>query len=218
MGLGSGQHNCRRDITIGNKNLKNVGVSALIESIPSGIGVEDYKCWTLQQVHALRSRYFVTEKALLISVSRMAKEKNLDFLIDGLAKLKELICTPFKRPLVGDGPEMTRLEEKAAPLGLDKQVVFRGNMPSRNVARCYLDADIFVFADVVKDGHNGLMVAERTKGWAKAMATLLTDRRRLFALSENSRVFTEDYSEDKIAEKVLRLYRRVVVLGKSNNA
>jgi len=47
------------------------------------------------------------------------------------------------------------------------------------------------------------------------VATLLSDRRRLSALSENSRAFAEDFSEEKIAEKVLRLYRRVIVLGKS---
>jgi glycosyltransferase involved in cell wall biosynthesis len=177
----------------------------------------------------------------------MAKEKNLDFLIDGLAKVKELIRIPFKCLLVGGGPEKARLEEKTAALGLDEQVVFTGNMPPRDVARCYLAADLFVFAstsetqgmvlieamaggcpvvavrasgvhDVVKDGHNGLMVAESTENWAKAVANLLADRRRLAVLSENCRAFAEDYSEEKIAEKVLRLYRRVVVLKKSANA
>jgi hypothetical protein len=53
------------------------------------------------------------------------------------------------------------------------------------------------------------MVAESTGSWVKAVATLLTDRRRLSALSENSRAFAEDFAEVKIAEKVSRLYRRV---------
>jgi len=226
--------------------LRNLGVSALIETIPTGIGMEDYKCWTAQQVHALRSQYAATDALLLISVSRMAREKNLDFLIDGLAKVKELIRTPFKCLLVGDGPERTPLEEKAAALGLADEIVFTGNMAPRDVARCYLAADLFVFAstsetqgmvlieamaggcpvvavrasgahDVVKDGYNGLLVAESTESWAKAVVNLLADRQRLSVLSGNSRAFAEDYSEEKIAEKVLKLYRRVVVLGKSNN-
>jgi 1,2-diacylglycerol 3-alpha-glucosyltransferase len=224
--------------------LRNLGVSALIETIPTGISMEDYKCWTPQQVHALRSQYAATDEPLLISVSRMAKEKNLDFLIDGLAKVKELIPTPFKCLLVGDGPEKKRLEEKVATLDLDEQVVFSGNIPPHEVAGCYLAADLFVFAstsetqgmvlveamaggcpvvavrasgvhDVARDGHNGLTVAESTENWAKAVANLLTDRGWLSVLSENSRAFAEDYSEEKIAEKVLKLYRRVVVLGKS---
>jgi glycosyltransferase involved in cell wall biosynthesis len=70
--------------------------------------------------------------------------------------------------------------------------------------------------DVVKNGYNGVMVAESTESWAKAVAALLTDRQLLSVLSKNSLVFAEDYSEEKIAEKVLRLYRRVVIIRKSN--
>lgn len=227
--------------------LRNLGVSALIETIPTGICMEDYKCWTPQKVHELRSRYVATDEPLLISVSRMAKEKNLDFLIDGLMKVKELIHSPFKCLLVGDGPEKTRFEEKVAALGLDDKIVFTGNMPPRDVTRYYLAADLFVFAstsetqgmvlveamaggcpvvavrssgvrDVVKDGYNGLMVTESIESWSKAVASLLKDRQWLSVLSENSRGFAEDFSEEKIAENVLKLYRRVVVLGKSNNA
>ena len=119
-------------------------------------------------------------------------------------------------------------------------------MAPHEVARCYLAADLFVFAstsetqgmvlieamaggcpivavrasgvhDVVKEGFNGLMVTESTESWAKAVASLLADRQRLSFLSENSRAFAETYFEEKIAEKVLRLYRRVIVLGKSKN-
>ena len=85
--------------------LRNLGVSALIETIPTGISMEDYKCWTSQKVHELRSQYVANEEPPFISVSRMAKEKNLDFLIDGPAKLKKLIRTQFKCLLVGHGPE-----------------------------------------------------------------------------------------------------------------
>jgi len=223
--------------------LRNLGVSALIETIPTGIGMEDYNCWTSQEVRELRRRYAAADEPLLISVSRMAKEKNLDFLIDGLAKLKKLIHTPFKCLLVGDGPEKERLKDKAAAVGLDGQIVFTGSMPPRDVTRCYLAADLFVFAstsetqgmvlveamaggcpvvavrasgvyDVVKDGYNGLMVAESTESWAKSVANLLADHQRLSVLSENSRSFAGDYSQEKIAEKVLRIYRRVIFIGK----
>jgi len=226
--------------------LRNLGVSALIETIPSGISMDDYDCWTTPEVRESRSRYAATDEPLLISVSRLAKEKNLNFLIDGLAKVKELTHTSFKCLLVGDGPEKARLEEKVTTLGLKKQVIFSGNLPPKEVARCYLAADLFVFAstsetqgmvlieamaggcpvvavrasgvhDVVRDGYNGLMVAESTVNWAKAVATLLSDQRQLSILSKNSRAFAKDFSEEKIAAKVLKLYRRVVVLTKSEN-
>jgi 1,2-diacylglycerol 3-alpha-glucosyltransferase len=225
--------------------LRNLGVSALIETIPTGIGLEDYRGWTPQEVRALRRRYAADGEALLISVSRMVQEKNLDFLIDAIAKVRELSPIPFKCLLVGDGPEKARLEKKVAALGLDGEIVFTGKMTPHEVARCYLAADLFVFAstsetqgmvlieamaggcpvvavrasgvyDVVKDGFNGLMVAESTESWSRAVVRLLTDRRRLSLLSENSKTFAEDYAEEKICDQILRLYRRVVALGKSN--
>ncbi|MDO9514555.1 MAG: glycosyltransferase, partial [Syntrophales bacterium] len=226
--------------------LRNLGVSSLIETIPTGISIGDYKRWSPQQTHDLRSQYAASGERLLISVARMAKEKNLDFLIDGLVKVKDRTHTPFKCLLVGDGPERERLEEKVAELGMDEDIVFAGNVAPLEVIRCYLAADLFVFAstsetqgmvlleamaggcpvvavnasgvyDVVKDGYNGFKVPESTESWAKAVVTLLEDKQLLSALSENSRAFAENYSVEKITEKVSRLYHRVLVLSKSEN-
>ncbi|MCD6404953.1 MAG: glycosyltransferase [Planctomycetes bacterium] len=227
--------------------LRNLGVSAQIETIPTGINIEDYKQWSPQQVQTLRDQYTAPGERLLISVSRMAKEKNLDFLIAGLAKVNKQTPIPFKCLLVGEGPEKKRLEEKAAALGIQDQIVFTGTLTPHEVVRYYLAADLFVFAstsetqgmvlleamaggcpvvavrasgvyDVVKDGYNGFKTAESTDSWAEAIANLLPDSWRLSDLAENSRAFAKDYSVEKITEQVLRLYRRVVVLRKSKNS
>ena len=58
------------------------------------------------------------------------------------------------------------------------------------------------------------MVDESTESWAKSVENLLEDHQRPSILSENSRSFAEDYSEEKIAKKVLRIYRRVIFIGK----
>ncbi|MDA3790415.1 MAG: glycosyltransferase [Desulfobacula sp.] len=226
--------------------LRNLGVSALIETIPTGISIEDYKRWSDSQVQEFRSQYVVLGERLLISVSRMAKEKNLDFLINGLEKVKERSRIPFKCLLVGDGPEKERLEQKVAALGMEDMIIFTGNMAPHEVIRCYLAADIFVFAstsetqgmvlleamaggcpvvavrasgvyDVVKDGYNGFKVLESTDSWAKAVVALLENDQLLLILSENCRPFAENYSVEKMTDKILKLYRRVVVLGKSKN-
>ncbi len=227
--------------------LRNLGVSALIETIPTGISIKDYKRYSPQQIKDLRSRYAAAEERLLISVSRMAKEKNLDFLIAGLVKIKDRTRTPFKCLLVGDGPEKSRLENKVAELGMDDQIIFSGNLAPDKVIQRYLAADLFIFAstsetqgmvlleamaggcpvvavrasgiyDVVKDGYNGFKVAESTDNWAEAVTNLLEDERQLSTLSENSRAFAENYSVEKITEKVSKLYRRVVVIGQSKTS
>jgi glycosyltransferase involved in cell wall biosynthesis len=226
--------------------LRNLGVSALIETIPTGISIGDYGRWSVQQIRALRSRYVTPGQYLLISVSRIAKEKNLDFLIDGLAKVKNRTDRPFKCLLVGDGPEKDRLEGRTAKLGIDDNVIFAGNIAPDELVGCYLAADFFVFAstsetqgmvlleamaggcpvvavrasgvyDVVKDDYNGFKVPESTDDWAETVANLLEDGECLSVLSENSRAFAENYSLEKVTEQVLRLYRRALLISKSQN-
>ncbi len=226
--------------------LRNLGVSTLIETIPTGINTEAYRRWSDDRVRELRARYAAPDERLLISVSRMAKEKNLDFLVDGLAKAAERSRAPFRCLLVGEGPETGRLEEKAAALGIGDRIVFTGAMPPDEVVGCYLAADLFVFAstsetqgmvlleamaggcpvvavrasgvhDVVKDGYNGFKVAESTDSWAEAVARLAQDDRMRTELAENGRRFAAGYSVQNMAERVLRLYRRTVVLGRSKN-
>ncbi|MBM9519098.1 glycosyltransferase [Desulforhopalus vacuolatus] len=226
--------------------LRNLGVSALIETIPTGINLGDYAQWSPSQVQTLRSQYIAPGERLLLCVSRMAREKNLDFLLAGLAKARAWTSVPFTCLLVGDGPEKKRLEKKVAAMGLQEQIVFAGSLPPQEVIRCYLAADLFVFAstsetqgmvlleamaggcpvvavrasgvyDVVKDDYNGFKVAESTDAWAETVVTLLADSEKLAVLSENSRVFAETYSMERITERVLTFYRRVIVLGKSKN-
>lgn len=221
--------------------LRNLGVSALIETIPTGINIEEYSSWSDEQVQELRSQYVDAGEKLLISVSRLAEEKNLDFLIDGLAKVKSRSQKPFKCLLVGDGPERQRLMDKVNGLGLAEIIIFTGNIPPHEVVRCYLAADCFVFAstsetqgmvlleamaggcpvvavrasgvyDVVKDGYNGFAVTESTDRWAAKVAEILEDKRLLSSLSKNSRTFAENYSVEKIAGKVVKLYHRVMVI------
>lgn len=187
--------------------LRNLGVSALIETIPTGISIKDCKRYSPQQIRDLRSQYAAPNERLLISVSRMAKEKNLDFLIDGLVKIKDRTRTPFKCLLIGDGAEKRRLENRVAELGMDDQIIFSAIWPQ-----------VKLFSvTVVKDGYNGFKLAESTDNWAETVTTLLEDDRQLSTLSENSRAFAENYSVEKITEKVSKLYRLVVVINQSKS-
>lgn len=222
--------------------LRNLGVRALIETIPTGIKLEAYSQWSDEEVLAVRRTYANDDQLLLISVARLAEEKNLDFLLAALAKTKALVPpSHFKCILVGDGPEREHLERQVDLLGLQDTIVFTGNLPPSEVAKAYRAADLFVFAstsetqgmvlveamaggcpvvavrasgvhDVLENGYNGLMVAESTESWANAVRSLLMDPQRLAKLSENSMLFAQTYSVENIAKKVEALYQRVVLL------
>jgi glycosyltransferase involved in cell wall biosynthesis len=61
-------------------------------------------------------------------------------------------------------------------------------------------------------------MAESTDDWAGMVAKLLDDHQQLSTLAQNSLAFSGNFSVEKIAEKVLTLYRRVIVLHQSKNS
>ena len=227
--------------------LRNLGVSAIIETIPTGINIESYGQWTEKQIEETRALYVRPGENLLISVSRIAEEKNLDFLVVALEKLKATSSKRFTCILIGDGPERKRLEEKVRAMGLQDTILFLGKLPPSEVVRCYLAADLFVFAstsetqgmvlleamaggcpvvairssgvyDVVHDGVNGYKVPESTNIWAETVRKLLEDTALLRQLSGNSREFAKKYSVETITERVLALYRRAILLNASKRS
>jgi glycosyltransferase involved in cell wall biosynthesis len=227
--------------------LRNLGVSAIIETIPTGINIEAYGQWTEKQVAETRSAYVKEGENLLISVSRIAEEKNLDFLVVALEKLKAMSSTKFTCLLIGEGPERKRLEQKVRSMGLQDTILFLGKLAPSEVVKCYLAADLFVFAstsetqgmvlleamaggcpvvairssgvyDVVHDGINGYKVPESTNIWAETVKKLLEDKTLLQEMSENSREFAKKYSVETITEKVSALYRKVIILNSSKRS
>ena len=224
--------------------LRNLGVSSIIETIPTGIVIRDYSAFSVSEISELRASYACGNERLLISVSRMAREKNLDFLIDAVARIKQRTNIPFKCLLVGDGPERQRLEKKVEDIGLQAQIRFTGSLTPQEVILHYLAADLFVFAstsetqgmvlveamaggcpvvavrasgvyDVIKDDFNGYMVPENIENWASKIIDILNSPELLQELSENSRAYAEEFSVDNITSKIIRLYQNVIVLKQS---
>ena len=87
----------------------------------------------------------ITAQGRLLCVARLSREKGHLILFEALEQLRDegfdFTCT-----LVGDGPMRAALEARAAELGLAKQILFRGALPSSAVAKCYQEADAVVLA------------------------------------------------------------------------
>ena len=218
-----------------------------IVTIPTGIDLGKYSLSSSWEVKDFRRRYADDDEILLISVCRLSGEKNIDFMIDGLRKVRERTSVSFRCILVGDGPERAHLEEKAAENGLADRIFFTGALLPMEVVRAYLASDLFVFSsrsetqgmvlveamaggcpvvavnssgvhDVVEDGYNGFKVPANLENWTRSIVILLHDRELLGTLSRNSRDFARKYSGDEITEKVLALYHRTLLESKGVNA
>jgi glycosyltransferase involved in cell wall biosynthesis len=89
-------------------------------------------------------------KPLLLTVSRLAPEKNVAFLADLLDQLPG-VCLA----IVGDGPQRRELEQRFA----GKQAHFVGYMKGAPLAEAYASADAFVYASETETMGNVVLEA-----------------------------------------------------------
>ncbi|ODN31098.1 glycosyltransferase family 4 protein [Fervidobacterium thailandense] len=135
--------------------LQRYGVERPIEVIPTGIDTTEFSKPATRDV---RGEYGIPKDAILLMYAgRLAKEKNLDFLCNVVARvMREEQRVWFM--LVGDGPERKSLEEFFERTGLEERVVFTGYVPHKEIADFYKASDLFVFASLTET--QGLVVLE----------------------------------------------------------
>ena len=84
-----------------------------------------------------------TDKKILLSLSRLSFEKNIQAIIEGMP---EIVATDasYHLVIVGDGPHRKELEELVEHLDLKKSVTFVGEVDNTEVNQYYQLADYFV--------------------------------------------------------------------------
>ena len=222
--------------------LRNVGVSRYIEVMATGIDFDSYEC-NEEKIDNLRDKYKKENDYLLLTVSRLSKEKNLYFLLDGIKRLKEKSKLNFKLLVIGEGSEREELQKHINMHNLQEEVELIGAVDFRKISRYYLAADLFVFAsttetqgmvlleamagytpvvavrssgtdDVIIDGFNGYKSDEELDMWSDKIIELLSDDKLLNKTSKNAREFAENYSIMNMAEDAEKIYRKIASLKK----
>ena len=131
--------------------LRALGVTAPIAVVPTGIDVERFAAG--KRSDALRGRLGATKLVLL--VSRLAREKNIDLAIRALESIED---QGIQLVLAGDGPERASLSELARSLGVEGRVHFLGHIPRAELPDLYASSDAFVFPSFTET--QGLVLAE----------------------------------------------------------
>lgn len=88
---------------------------------------------------------FDRTKKYLLYAGRLSKVKNVDFLINVLCSLKNTVGN-IELIICGEGEEKSRLESYTASMKMCEYVHFMGNVPKKDLAHYYRNADSFVFA------------------------------------------------------------------------
>ena len=140
--------------------LVNHGVKTAIEVLPTGVKEESFYPKT-EQVQEIRRRYKGEANYLLCSVSRLAKEKNIDFQLEGLKLLKEKLKgegKSFRYLLIGDGPEQGHLKKKIKEMDLENEVILTGRVENEYIASYQKACDAFLFSS--KSETQGIVILE----------------------------------------------------------
>jgi len=133
--------------------LRSYGVTAPFAILPGGVDLETFGLQGEEPALIGQAR----PGPVLLSVGRLAKEKNLDLLLQSFALL--LRARPDAHLiLIGDGPQRPELEQRANALGCGDKVSFPGALEQRQLGAYYRGADAFVFTSLTET--QGLVLVE----------------------------------------------------------
>ncbi len=225
--------------------LRNIGVRSNIRVLPTGVDLKQYE-HDEKELVPLKEKYVRKEEITLITVSRLSKEKNLYFLLDGLKQIKERTDKKFKCLIVGDGSEKDNLKEYVKEKEIEENVEFVGAVDYQEINKYYLIADLFIFAsttetqgmvlleamagytpvvavrssgidDVVENGFNGYKTVEDISAWSDKVIKLIKDKELYNKTAGNARKTAEKYSLKNMAKEASEMYREVLKIKRSKS-
>jgi glycosyltransferase involved in cell wall biosynthesis len=188
--------------------LRVIGVTTRILVQPTGVEAPACDQRDASELDALRAQHQLQpNEKILVTVSRLGKEKNIDFMLHAMARLGEYSEHNYRLLVIGEGTERSVLEQTIADLQLEDKVTLVGGVAPDRVKSYYQLADVFVFAsksetqgmvileamscglpvvavrasgidDVIIDGKTGYKTAEKIPQWNTQLARLLNDETR----------------------------------------
>ena len=143
------------------KILERYGVNKPIEVIPTGIQLDELQ--NPLPAKFIRAKWQIPEhQRILLYVSRISKEKNIDFLLKAMRMLVEKRRKNEKVDvhllMVGGGPELEYYKKMTEKMHIDTYVTFTDMIPKEVVNRYFGVADIFVFPSTTET--QGIVVSE----------------------------------------------------------
>ncbi|MFY9399444.1 MAG: glycosyltransferase [Desulfomonilia bacterium] len=219
--------------------LRTIGVRSAIFVQPTGIEYDRFQQVDAADLQALRTRLGIDRERVLISISRLSREKNLDFMLDAIQTLARRSRMPFKLVIVGQGADMDRLADRIRAMGLTEKVLLTGAVPPEEIPLYCALGDVFVFTsrsetqgmvileamaagmpvvavrssgidDIVQDGFNGYKTPQDTERWSARVEELLVDNGLRERLSKNARKFAAAYSIERFGQEMSRVYAHVL--------
>jgi 1,2-diacylglycerol 3-alpha-glucosyltransferase len=212
------------------------GIRERVTVIPTGIDLEPYHNTNGRSVR--KARNWTDDKKVIISVGRLAGEKNFETLIKDFAIVaKEHADTILA--IIGDGPNQHELETLATSLGIGSQVDFVGRVPFEEMPNHLKAADLFSFAsitetqglvtmeamaadlpviavdatgtsDIVEDGKDGILAENDPQKLAAGINRVLNDPDLATYLREGAIKKAKQFETLTVTQQLIDVYKQAI--------
>ncbi len=214
------------------RQLEKYGISSRIKVVPNCIEPDIF---SKLNGNKIKDRYSISrEEKILIFVGRLAREKNIEFLITCFKDIRKKYNN-IKLMLVGEGPERKRIENFINKENLSEDVILTGEINNKDIKDYYGAADIFVstsktevhpvvlleamasaipvvavrapgYEDTVRHGLDGLLCEEHVEEFSDSVLSLLNNNLKRETISKHAKERARDFSVKNITGQIENIY------------
>jgi glycosyltransferase involved in cell wall biosynthesis len=203
--------------------VEQLGISAeKVHVIHNGIDTSEFKCKDEGFLKCLRKKYGLNGKQVIITVSRLIRDKNHRLVLETLAKRREEF-RDLRYIIVGNGPENDEIKSLVRRYGLEETVIFFGKIGINDPRKpcLYELADVYVMPSlretfgisflecaavglpaigsriggvsrVIKDGMTGFLIEPNEFNLYQKLKELLGSTKKRKVIGENAQKAIED--------------------------
>jgi len=215
--------------------LKGYGVHSQLHVIPTGLDLDRFR-------HGIGARFrrrhgVASNRQILLFVGRVAREKNIGFLIRMLTEVVPFIPDVLL-VIAGDGQDLDRCRKLALSLDLRRNVLFVGWLDrDSELMDCYAASNIFVFAsrtetqglslleamamgvpvisisclgseDILQSKCGAVVVPEDETHFATQTCKLLKNKGKCIRLGTEGKQYVKIWSANTMVNELVEVYQR----------
>jgi 1,2-diacylglycerol 3-alpha-glucosyltransferase len=222
--------------------IRSYGVECPIHVIPTGIDPDDFSV-PPEEKEAVAAR--LSQKApglagrrILLYAGRIAREKNIDFLLEVMQKVAREVPTALLL-LAGKGPYDAKLKALVREKRLGSHIMFTGYLDRKELSYALSLSEVFLFAsktetqglvlveammcktpvvalrspgteEVIVDERGGYLMDEDVDGFAQKVLLLLKDRRHNEQKRKEAWGAAQQWSAQAMTESMLEVYDEII--------
>ena len=221
--------------------IRDYGLEDRYTVIPTGTNLKPF---LKADGKALRQSQGWQEDKVIVSIGRLAPEKNWETLLRAAAQVYAHHPT-MRLVLIGDGPDKQTLEALATELGIAERVSFTGRLPFEDIPTYLKAADMFSFAsvtetqglvtieamaaglpvvavdgsgthDIVDHGKDGFLVENDSNALATAISEMLCNPQQMKQFGINALIKAKTFDINRLGKQIVKVYEQAIQDKKDN--